>query len=605
MNHTTHQASIPEDNSSWLKSLGTELAFIQDAAGFYRAFYWDGAGEWKLDCDEVVGTSVSDRFTPLNVTPYLERIARVLNASIPERFSYPFRLGDRTFVFELIVTPLIKSRGEATEVLVMGRLLPNVVGAIEEQAHPPSNNSPVPPSQLDLHQKLLDTIVGSIRRTLPPGSELYQKLLGEMARKIRRSLDLKTIWEETVQGIGSALGVDRCILCPYQVGHQKVSVVAEYRRAPLPSMRGRELWLSDRPDLRQALEMRSPVTQDATQLPDSAPAARLVVATCYQDRPNGLICLERSASAARNADEVGGENKIGFRSWSDAEIELVRELAEQVGTAIAHATLYTELEKARKQAEEVSRLKSQFLANTSHELRTPLNGTIGFLKLIMDDMAESEQEVKDFVREAYQSAVHLLNLINDILDIAKIEAGKMQLELAPVKLDELFAIVKNHTRAQIRQKHLSFQIQLPPTEDEIVVFGNYQRLLQVMLNLVGNAIKFTHEGGITISAEILDKKVLVQERELPAMVNVSVADTGIGVSLEKQDKLFQSFSQVDGERTRQYGGTGLGLAISQKLVQAMGGMVNFYSMGEGLGSTVTFTVPLYQKPVMVSTARNP
>ncbi|MBD3558043.1 histidine kinase, partial [Planktothrix sp. FACHB-1355] len=140
----------------------------------------------------------------------------------------------------------------------------------------------------------------------------------------------------------------------------------------------------------------------------------------------------------------------------------------------------------------------------------------------------------------------------------------------------------------------------PPTRDKITVYGNYQRLLQVMLNLVGNAIKFTHEGGVLITAEVVRKKVVVQNQELPGMVKVRVIDTGIGVSLEKQDRLFQSFSQVDGSRTRKYGGTGLGLTISQKLIEAMKGVVNFYSMGEGLGSTVTFTVPLYQDVVMGS-----
>ena len=113
-----------------------------------------------------------------------------------------------------------------------------------------------------------------------------------------------------------------------------------------------------------------------------------------------------------------------------------------------------------------------------------------------------------------------------------------------------------------------------------------------MLNLVGNAIKFTHEGSINISADLIPKKH-------PTTVKVRVVDTGIGVSLDKQDKLFQLFSQIDGSRTRHYGGTGLGLTISQKLIEAMGGEVHFYSLGEGLGSTVTFTVPLYQQPLMV------
>jgi len=160
--------------------------------------------------------------------------------------------------------------------------------------------------------------------------------------------------------------------------------------------------------------------------------------------------------------------------------------------------------------------------------------------------------------------------------------------------------VEKFTRNQAQQRNLSLNIELPDSRDEVILFGNYQRLLQVMLNLIGNAIKFTHEGGVTVSAEVLKKKVMFKDQERPGLVKVRVADTGIGVSLDKQDKLFQAFCQVDGELTRRYGGTGLGLAISQKLVEMMGGVVNFYSMGEGLGSTVTFTVPLYQEPLMIS-----
>ena len=123
-------------------------------------------------------------------------------------------------------------------------------------------------------------------------------------------------------------------------------------------------------------------------------------------------------------------------------------------------------------------------------------------------------------------------------------------------------------------------------------------MLQVILNLVGNAIKFTHEGGIVITAEIIRKTLVLNRQEFPGMVKIGVADTGIGVSLEKQDKLFENFFQVDGSHTKSYGGTGLGLAISQKLVEAMGGTISFYSMGEGLGSTVTFTVPLAHLPII-------
>jgi signal transduction histidine kinase len=339
----------------------------------------------------------------------------------------------------------------------------------------------------------------------------------------------------------------------------------------------------------------------------------LAIATCYQDQPNGIIILQQ-------CDRV--------RAWTEDELQFIQDLADQVGTAIAHATLFSasqslaqelqrvnadlrqkhqeldearqQAEEARRQAEEASRLKSQFLANTSHELRTPLNGMIGFLKLVLDGMADDPEERNEFIQEAHQSAVHLLNVINDILDIAKIEAGKMQLDMGPVKLIELLNAVESFTRTQAEHKQLKFEILMPATRDEVILHGNYQRLLQVMLNLVGNAIKFTHEGSVTISAEVMPKTTEFQNSTWPGMVKISVADTGIGVSLDKQDKLFQSFSQVDGSRTRQYGGTGLGLTISQKLVEAMGGEVNFYSMGEGLGSTVTFTVLLYQEPVLIT-----
>ncbi|WP_366828621.1 AAA-like domain-containing protein [Nostoc sp. NMS2] len=260
--------------------------------------------------------------------------------------------------------------------------------------------------------------------------------------------------------------------------------------------------------------------------------------------------------------------------------------------------LLAQLDIARGEGE---RTKRKFLANVSHEIRTPLNGIIGFLKLILEGMADDPEEQNQFLAEAHHLSIHLLNIINDILDIGKIEAGKMELAFTSVKLDQLFSDVESFMRPQAEMRNLSFRMQMPATSDEIIVQSNYQRLLQVMLNLVGNAIKFTHEGGVTVSADLVLKKAKAnfQGQQFPGMVRVRVADTGIGVSLDKQDKLFQLFSQLDGSRNRQYGGTGLGLAISQKLIEAMGGELNFYSVGEGLGSTVTFTVPLYQYPVII------
>jgi signal transduction histidine kinase len=588
------------------KGVADELIFIQDLTGCYLAFRWQKADQYHLLPQDIVGRCDSKVFYPQRQVDYFDRMQRVLNGSTPERFSCHFHCGDQTVLFDLVMSPLLLPESAPTAVVVAGRAVPSLedptVPRLEEAiAYPP----------------------------LVPCSDRYQKLLTQIAWNIRRTLDLPTIRQQSVQGIGQALNVSRCIVCPYEKQSPRVKVSAEYCQGAFPSMLGLEFCVTEEPDLSKALSTLKPVVvSGAPSCPISLPVAQpiesllpgseaslvslsdfqphsmLIIATCYQNQPNGLIILHQCDRP---------------RVWSEAELEFIREVADQVGTAIAHATLFNdsqslaaelqrvnssllqkhrELEEARQQAEEASRLKSEFLANTSHELRTPLNGMIGFLKLIMDGMADDPKEQSEFINEAYRSALHLLSIINDVLDIAKIEAGKLHIELSPVKLDELLGVVEDFTRGQIHQKNLSFEIQKPPTNDEIILYGNYQRLLQVMLNLVGNAIKFTHEGGITIGVKVIKKKVIVQNQEFPSLLEIRVADTGIGVSLDKQDKLFQSFSQVDGSRTRQYGGTGLGLAISQKLVEAMGGEVNFFSLGEGLGSTVTFTVPLFQEPIM-------
>ncbi|MBW4520290.1 MAG: GAF domain-containing protein [Scytolyngbya sp. HA4215-MV1] len=578
---------VGRDDSS---ALAASLFFIQEASGRYLSFYWREGERYGIQAERVVGSLVSDLFGPMASEVYLDVVRRVLDAQTPKQFKCLFRYEKYTFLFELIVNPILLPGGIGSVVSVVGNFLSeltpstHVVGLDDEITYPIAS----------------------------PSFDRYQELLTQIAWNIRRTLDPGTIWQQTVNGLGQALEVTRCIICPYKGKSSTVKVVAEYSQEPLNSMLETELELEKLPYLSQAISTMQPVSLEGVEVESGANLCKssrqsiLAVATSYQDQPNGLIILYQCDRP---------------RSWSEAELEFMQELADQVGTAIAHATLFTEsqnlatelqrvnvsmlqknreLEDARQQAEEASRLKSEFLANTSHELRTPLNGMIGFLKLIMDGMADDPKEQEEFLSEAYRSALHLLNIINDVLDIAKIEAGKMQIELSQVSLDELLNAVENFTRSQIQQKNLSFEIQKLPTHDEIIVLGNYQRLLQVMLNLVGNAIKFTHEGGITISIELSRRKP-----ESPSLVRVRVADTGIGVSLDKQDKLFQSFSQVDGSRTRQYGGTGLGLAISQRLVEAMGGEVNFYSMGEGLGSTVTFTVPLHREPVLITSAAQP
>jgi signal transduction histidine kinase len=559
------EAIISDKKGSWV-NLGAELVYTQDATGRYLSFYWQYSESLGLSSEEIVKKlNEGEIFAPIHKDAYLAILERVVATIVPEKCQCWFICQGKYFELELIVSPIIPTLGSAvTDVLVMGRTLQAQVSKEQVNVGTQSPSTLVDLTAISSHQ--------------------HQKLVNQITRNIRRTLDLDIIWQQTVDNLGKALQLQRCIICPYQPGCSKVRVIAEYRKPSINSLLGLEIDISTEPAFTEALSTLEPVVIENSQHPQFQEERMLVVATCYQDKPNGLIALTL------------GNNHYGV---TRDEIEIAKEIADQLGTAVAHATLYKELEAARQQAEEATRRKSEFLANVSHEIRTPLNGMIGFLKLILEGMADDPEEQQQFLLEAHKSSLHLLDVINDILDIAKIEAGKMELEWRSIQLNDLFNDVENFMRPQAEARNLSFQMKLPETCDEIIIYGDYQRLKQVMLNLVGNAIKFTHEGGITINADVVRKKVIFQDQQFPGMMRVRVADTGIGVSLDKQDKLFQLFSQVDGSRTRQYGGTGLGLAISQKLVEAMGGEVNFYSLGEGLGSTVTFTVPLYQQPVMV------
>ena len=555
-----------------LATLGAELAYVQDARGNYLNFYWQKSKELSINLVHLLDSTNEEKaFTPIDKNAYLFLLQQILTNLVPQKCQCWFHCYELLLELELTISPILPASGnKATTVLVMGRVLQT---QSKKEENEDANNVAVS------FKVGKDTNLGLQQR--------YQKLVNQITRNVWRILDIDVIWQQTVDYLGKSLGLERCIICSYQPSDTKLKAIAEYHQPNINSILGLQIDITSESIFTEALTSLEPVFQLGRGNSIFEQKQVLVVATCHQDQPNGLI-------AATFSDQ----------SYipTTAELPFIKDLADQLGTAIAHAILYQELSIARQEAEDASHLKSEFLANVSHEIRTPLNGMIGFLKLILDGMADDPEEQQQFLLEAHKSSLHLLDVINDILDFARIEAGKMEIELGSVKLDELFSDVESFMGMQAEQKNLSFQIQMPETSDEVIVYGDYQRLKQVMLNLVGNAIKFTNEGGITISADVVLKKITFQDKLFPGIVRVRVADTGIGVSLDKQDKLFQLFSQVDGSRTRQYGGTGLGLVISQKLVETMGGEVHFYSLGEGLGSTVTFSVLLYQQPVMVSSS---
>ena len=268
-----------------------------------------------------------------------------------------------------------------------------------------------------------------------------------------------------------------------------------------------------------------------------------------------------------------------------AEVEAARRITEEQAARLARQS--DELERARDAALESARLKSEFLATVSHEIRTPMNGIIGMTELTLTTRLSVEQ--RDYIQTAHSSARHLLDLINDVLDFSKIEAGKLSLDPEFLYLRKALDEIMHITALRAAEKGLKLSCQVGADVPEELI-GDVGRLRQVILNLLGNAIKFTERGGVILSVACESLS------ESDCKLRFSVRDTGIGIPAEKQSLIFEVFAQADGSTQRKYGGTGLGLAISLKLARLMGGSV-WVESEPGVGSafhfTADFTVPAH------------
>lgn len=336
------------------------------------------------------------------------------------------------------------------------------------------------------------------------------------------------------------------------------------------------------------------------------------------------------------------------RLVDDFQIREFSQLASAIDKMVTRLKAWgDEIIAAWKEAQNANELKSEFLATTSHELRTPLNGIINCIRVVKDDYCDSKEEEIEFLNQADDAAIHLLKIINDILDISKIESGKLSVAIESVNLKSIIDEVIDLQLVNIQQKKL--ELNAPSWKNKIYVSADSSKLKQILINIVGNAVKFTQKGTISIEVKIIEIETLLNSNldlqsyessdldiiateqtnqwqkaesltdiqnslisvntsniqslnynNLPSTnksltqseVVIEVRDTGIGIELSQQDKLFRPFVMADGSTTRKFGGTGLGLAISRNLIELMGGSINLFSAGENKGTTVTITLPL-------------
>jgi signal transduction histidine kinase len=264
-------------------------------------------------------------------------------------------------------------------------------------------------------------------------------------------------------------------------------------------------------------------------------------------------------------------------------VALLQTFATQSTLAIQNARLFREIEQKGRELEIASQHKSQFLANMSHELRTPLNAILGYTELVVDGIYGAvPQKIQEVVERVQKSGRHLLGLINDVLDISKIEAGQLKLSVGDYSFHDVVQSVTTAVESLAAEKKLALKVDLPG--DLPVAAGDERRITQVLLNLVGNAIKFTDTGEVAISVHAADSKFLV-----------AVRDTGPGIDTEHQQKIFEEFQQVDSSPTKTKGGTGLGLAIAKRIVEMHGGRI-WVESTLGLGSTFFVQLPLKTVP---------
>ncbi|MEM7591425.1 MAG: DUF3365 domain-containing protein [Cyanobacteria bacterium P01_A01_bin.83] len=448
----------------------------------------------------------------------------------------------------------------------------------------------------DLQQAVSDS-TKELRSEIKERKIIEQKLARQIERallqekitqEIRQSLDISQILQTAVNNVGRAFGVSRCQIFSYVAAQPSLAkVVAEYTIFKNAPTLGVEISLEEAICLRTAMSQEhavywsyvydTPLLRPCIHLYKQLHInSLLTVRTSYQGKVNGAISIQQCDR---------------YRQWHQDDVALMESVAAQVGIALAQAGLLQqekirgqEIEVAKQEAEVANRAKSEFLANISHELRTPLNAIIGFSQLMNRDPATSPQQ-QETISIINRSGEHLLEMINEVLEMSKIEAGKVELHLTDVDLKLLLSTLEAMLGVNAKAKNLQLIIDCAATVPNYIRTDE-SKLRQVLINLTGNAIKFTNSGGVTLRVSQQDYSSSSKDSE--CNLKFEVEDTGAGIAPEEISKIFQAFGQSQtGRKSKQ--GTGLGLPISQKFVELMGGQLTVKSE-VGRGSIFSFDI---------------
>ena len=401
--------------------------------------------------------------------------------------------------------------------------------------------------------------------------------LGEVGRAVSSTLDLETVLTTIVSRAVQLSGLDGGVVFEYDEGVEEFvqraatetgGALAEARRAT--RIRKGEGALG-----------RTAITLEPVQVPD------ITVPGAHESRLREIL-IESGVRAVLAVPMVREGRLLGCLGvtrnrpgeFPVETIELLRTFATQSALAIQNARLFHEIADKGRQLEAASRHKSEFLANMSHELRTPLNAIIGFSEVLLQRMFGALNDKQDeYLKDIYASGQHLLSLINDILDLSKIEAGRMELVPAPFHVPSALENAVTLVKERAARHGIALELDLDPTLGEVV--GDERKVKQVLLNLLSNAVKFTPEGG----------RISLKAGRRDGAVAISVTDTGIGIAPEDQAAIFEEFRQVGTDETRKQEGTGLGLTLAKKFVELHGGRI-WVESELGQGSTFTFTLPV-------------